>query len=220
MPPYNGIASSDALINLITVISNSENVSINVDPSAIVSINMFNEFKENVNAQLEKKVNQDKLGFVTPEMFGAIGDGITDDTSAIQQAISAGDVILLSKNYLVSKTGTKNIALKGFTIPISIVVPSNKKIIISGEIVTTNEAFNIFYSEGDNISICDGNITLPNISSAGNYQMGCIALNGSEHISIENIITNNAIITAFSCKYVNTSKCVSIRNANNAMNIS
>lgn len=54
MPPYNGLASSSALVNLITVISNAENVSINVDPSAIVSITMFNEFKDQVNSQMSE----------------------------------------------------------------------------------------------------------------------------------------------------------------------
>lgn len=43
--------------------------------------------------------------YVTPEMYGAKGDGTTDDTQAIQSAINSGKhVRLLSKIYLVKQT--------------------------------------------------------------------------------------------------------------------
>ncbi|WP_394870577.1 SGNH/GDSL hydrolase family protein [Clostridium butyricum] len=57
MPPYNSISSASALYDLVTTVSNAENVSIDVDPNAVVSITQFNEFKENVNAQLNDMEN-------------------------------------------------------------------------------------------------------------------------------------------------------------------
>lgn len=42
--------------------------------------------------------------FVTPEMFGAMGDGIHDDTDAMEKAITSGKDIRLVNKYLVSRT--------------------------------------------------------------------------------------------------------------------
>ena len=40
--------------------------------------------------------------FYTPEQFGAVGDGVTDDTLAFQAALAAGDHVFASRNYIIS----------------------------------------------------------------------------------------------------------------------
>lgn len=58
-------------------------------------------------------------GYITPEMYGAKGDGVTDDQNAFESAInamSAGDVLYLENSYLVSDTinVTKEINIIGY----------------------------------------------------------------------------------------------------------
>lgn len=52
-----------------------------------------------------KKLVTGTLGYVTPEMFGAKGDGITDDTAAIKSAIASGHPIYFPDGtYIVSQS--------------------------------------------------------------------------------------------------------------------
>lgn len=67
------------------------------------------EFPEFVNDKLDEMAEDGTLTaliapylpFITPEMFGAVGDGIADDTEAVEKALSYANVFL-SKQYKVS----------------------------------------------------------------------------------------------------------------------
>lgn len=56
--------------------------------------------------------------YVIPEMFGAAGDGVTDDTDAVQEAFDSGKNVcfLLTSQYLITDTiRIKKISREGFT---------------------------------------------------------------------------------------------------------
>lgn len=55
IPPYNGITSTGIYIKLITTVSNSVNVSVNVDPSAVATIGDYNRMIEKLEYHLESE---------------------------------------------------------------------------------------------------------------------------------------------------------------------
>lgn len=62
--------------------------------------NLVNDWSVNTKSFAEKK-----LPYITPAMFEAVGDGITDDSDALQKTFNNGNnkIIILDKVYLVSK---------------------------------------------------------------------------------------------------------------------
>ena len=66
-----------------------------------------NEWLDSIlSATKSAELNAQTLGYVTPEMFGAVGDGVTDDLEAVQAALACaketGLPMMASRSYLVS----------------------------------------------------------------------------------------------------------------------
>lgn len=49
MPPFNGIGVSSLEVNLVTAVSNSDNVNVDVDPSALATVTQVRDIQEQVN---------------------------------------------------------------------------------------------------------------------------------------------------------------------------
>lgn len=128
---------------------------------------------------------------VTPQMFGAIGDGVADDTAAIQNAINAStNVYIPSGTYKVSF----NTAVEDGSNP-AIVVPSNREIRIAPDAVITCdgvalERYSFFrLADVENVTIEGGTIIgerTTHTGDTGEWGMG-ISLAYARNIKIRNI---------------------------------
>lgn len=124
-------------------------------------------------------ISGDAKNYVTPEQFGAVGDGFTDDSDAIQAALNnAGCVIFgTGKSYKVTKTlrikDSTLIDLAGSTI-----ISTNKHLMFNFQ---TADVF-LGYDGNGNITIRDGTI----IGGALSFAHG-------KNIRLENVIFKNSL---------------------------
>lgn len=101
------------------------------------------------NGVIYKMYSSLVLSYVTPEQYGAVGNGITNDATAIQNAINSGKTVLFgTKNYLINTT---------------ITLPSNSKILGLGKSSIISTTTNIPI-----INILGNNITIESLSFFGN----------------------------------------------------
>ncbi|MEX0050334.1 hypothetical protein AB2T85_06760 [Clostridium butyricum] len=64
LPPFNTHNVSSIEVNLDTVISNAKNVSLEVNPAALISVKTFNKFKDDVTSQLNEIVPNTTLWYL------------------------------------------------------------------------------------------------------------------------------------------------------------
>ena len=114
--------------------------------------------------------------FVTPEMFGAIGDGVADDTEAIQAALDSGArTVLLHKSYRISD---------------SLKIKSNTTVMFSGAIHCYQKADGGYYSA---VVLEDvENVSLDNPRLVCSYEIEYewshgILLNRTRNVSMYNV---------------------------------
>lgn len=136
---------------------------------------------------LQNQIDKIKEGFVTPEMFGAAGDGVTDDTHAINDAIAAcPNVVFLNKTYMVdADTGIR--PLDGTSLFLS------EDTILKAISPVSDLSHVIYLYDVENVSISGGTID-GNRGSTSNYsQFGhCILLETAKNVTIENMKLINA----------------------------
>lgn len=167
----------------------------------------YNEQVESYRQETELlKNNVDKLNkissFVTPEMFGATGDGIANDTDAVQKAVNSGRDVLLKNKYLINKTIniTKEICIYGCT---------NAQIEMS-DAVTIARIFN-----AENVN----NITITSVNLLGHALRSTDDETGLAGITIvkgRNIIINSCHFTGFN-KNIEFTECSNVTVENNVI---
>lgn len=108
-----------------------------------------------------------KKDYVTPEMFGAVGDGGKDDTNAIQKMFDSGRTVCAideSKKYLISSS--------------IIIKKLSQDITLLGEIIYTGKQYAFQFtcesnSDGSKVGRVTGNVTFGKIIASNG---GCLAL--------------------------------------------
>ena len=179
----------NAINSLVTAIGNiSGNIGdlddlITVDKSSIV--NAINE----------------SIIWTTPEMFGAVGDGVTDDTIAVQNAVTSGNIVVFNNSYLVKSPinlhsnitiiGTGSIELNSDDISDwyanSTFKASNIDTINIEGITINSNCFGILIQGCYNVSLRDLTFTTGKFA----ITLDDTFTNYTHDVSIENIFVNN-----------------------------
>lgn len=158
----------------------------------------------NYNAQIEAyrqevanlRSNIKYLGGI-PKNYGALGDGTTDDTAAIQQCFNENDIIIFTDGvYIISDTLKihSNMYIKGSGSVIIKMKYSSQTLAISNSIINQNNLNNVHF---ENI-IFDGGSTTWNIPTTRVDQgNSMIIIENSDNLSFTNITFQN-----FSQSYV------------------
>lgn len=138
-----------------------------------------------------------KMPFITPELYGAAGDGVTDDTTALQKTIdnSKNKIIVMTKEYFISKPlqildkkffkimGGKIITNSHTPIPnenyskIFNILNSNNLVFENIEFVSKNDNYPYldYYYHVDTTTL-DSNMLAFNITNSNNVNIvGCLS---------------------------------------------
>lgn len=125
-----------------------------------------------------------KKDYVTPEMFGAVGDGVEDDTEAIGNAIQSGRKVVLIKEYYcrgLSLPQNCEIVVEGKLNLNGTINISNSKITIKGNgTIKVNSQIG-FLLYGTKSNACR-DIRFKDVKLIGNQKNTCVAITNTNEV--------------------------------------
>ena len=144
--------------------------------------------------------------YVTPEMYGAEGDGIQDDFNAFTQAIATGKPILLTQKYYVSASITFTQSVYSYTnaeiVHDAIVTFSGDGTLVSGVIFNGNNSSPYVHCTADNV--CFFKCQFKNFSGNENYnQTFTLRLGEYNTVVHTGIVVDSCVFDGATSKYEN-----------------
>lgn len=125
-----------------------------------------------------------KKDYVTPEMFGAVGNGVEDDTEAIRNAIKFGRKVVLTKEYYCSGLSLPQnceIVVEGKLNLNGTINISNPKITIKGNgTIKVNSQIG-FLLYGTKLNECR-DIRFKDVKLIGNQKNTCVAITNTNEV--------------------------------------
>ena len=163
--------------------------------------NRINTTLETQNTNIENIQNEQNIlfnrvdtfinnNYATPEMFGAVGDGITDDSDSLSKFFNSNYSLKVMRNttYFI----TKEISIEGK----EFVLLGNNATIKLGETITTGMYIFAYNKNTQNIYI--NNVTFDGNSNGNNSQNPLIRVFAGKNKIITNVIFENcSIINSF-----------------------
>lgn len=145
-------------------------------------------------------VVSDKNTFVTPEMFGAVGDGVTDDTEALQKTFAHGGYIVFKDNatYIINSINFPNSDGLIITKP-TIIKGSNATI----KVIDGAEYRSLIYATADtfieHLKVYENNNNVTNITGTElNYHRNTIWIRHAKaylnSLTLDNVIGAHQIL--------------------------
>ena len=140
------------------------------------------------------------IGYVTPEMYGAIGNGLSDDSEAVQDAINIGGIVICNGTYLVKDISiSRNVTILGgsfidngsssFMFSTDNNDDEIKDVIINGAVFDGNNSANGISLNHCHNS-CVSNCEIKNMKGGTNNSYG-LHLNRCRNVTVEGVSVHN-----------------------------
>lgn len=135
---------------------------------------------------------------VTPQMFGAIGDGEADDTEAIQEALRNHRSVYIPEGVYMIRTSTDDTAEYNDGEGIGVEIPSNTRLVMHPNAVlkgipNLSSRYRVLWAtDSENIFISGGRIECDKESADGEHGHGLV-LRNCKNVTVENMKIYNAL---------------------------